>query len=285
MPDLPNIPEMGDSPEINPKPEKINWGEDLVEDNIKNDTEEGIKAGQGYFEALINEAAELALGPEVAEVAKGVERGMDIINHEILEEGKSVIEDMSKMKNEIPVVQPENIKGPEKIDWGEELIEPLDGDTENFLNENGYEGLAQEFTPEQRAQIMEMLRNNPNLTLLQSQLEALPTEEQDRFKEFAKLMLRIAVKVAAETAAAIAKNIAKSSDNKTTKVIFGTIGDLTKSLGGFADSAITGEEKPNLGKDFGNYVRDYFFNRSGENPNIESEQEEELEEQPVEQTV
>lgn len=264
MTDIPDIPIGEVGSEIvegaATSPEIIESGESGIENLVEGteeiidgDLEEAIKAGDDYQEELIGEAEDLGVSQEAIE---GTNAEIEGLNGDIENEAK-------KTKKEIEGDEkPEGIEKEEteNMDWVEE---PLDKETEKFLNENGYENLTENFTPEEliklrqlESEILDKVKNINAGGSLNSLLEQIPEgEERDRTKEFIKIMLRIAIKVAAKTTAAIAKNIAKNSDDKTSKVIFGTIADLTESGGKFLDSVISDEK---LSKE----IQNYFTRRS-----------------------
>jgi hypothetical protein len=268
MPDLPEIPaNIPDIPEGIPETPEIS-GDEILENSVEKDSDlEGklsetdnevdkevgkdAEAGNDYLDSLLKQAEELGVDPETLEKALVVKGDVNNINEQILNEGKNTKKEMHE--EAYPGEKEEN---PEIIDgewrWVEE---PLNETTRESLNES--EWLADDFTQEERENLHAFERfifNDPRTGGMLRSLESLSTDEQDRQKELIKLLIRIAIKMAAKTSSAIAKNIAKSSDDETTKAVFGTIGDLTDSASGFLESAITGREKPNLGQDVYRYV-------------------------------
>jgi hypothetical protein len=274
MPDLPDfptdIPEMGDFPETpenngieNVSENSIEKGEDLegtideTDKKIVEESDKSLESGNEYLDSLTEQAESLGIDPEVLQKAMVIKGDINNINEQILDEEKRAKKDIHDEAN-----PGEKEEKPEIIDaewrW---VDEPLNEDTREFIHIEDDSWNTENFTNDERNNFYRFVNNmaaDPRGQNILRALESVSAEEEDRAKEFIKLLLRIAIKVAAKTASAVAHNIAKTAkDNKdgTTQVIFGTIGDLIDSSEGFAQSALTGNEKPNLGQDFGNFFR------------------------------
>lgn len=150
--------------------------------------------------------------------------------------------------------------------WFNEEIDP---ETEEFLVNNGEEQLTGELSPEE-LRIYEELKQmildrfpavgtTSSLGTLNTMLEELPQEERDRGKEAIKIMLRIAIRLP-RIVSFVADEIVKSADkdDKTTRFIFGSIRDATKSMEEMADTAITGDEHPER---LTKTMRDFLFEK------------------------
>lgn len=235
-----------------------------LEEQIDKDVMGAKEAGSEYQEDLKIGADELGIPLETMDK---LDEDINEINKEIEKEGsdtKEKIEDKDTNQNtqEDRNNKDEKSEEPENIDWVEE---DLNKETKEFLEENGYENLTKEFTPEElirlkqlESEILDKIKsiNVGEGTNALKLLEQLPQEEKDRTKELIKILLRVAIKVATKTTAIIAKNIAKSSDDKTTKAIFGTIADVSESSGKFLNEVIAGgEEHSNLAKDLNTFFK------------------------------
>lgn len=150
------------------------------------------------------------------------------------------------------------------------IDEGLDPETEDYLRENGAEDLTGQLTPEE-LRLYESFRqlildrfppvgSVSSVGTLNSMLDSLPDEEGSKLKQVIKIFLRIAAR-APRVIGFVADQMVKSADkeDKTTKFIFGSIRDAAKGFESMADTAITGENKPER---LTKATRDFFFGKS-----------------------
>lgn len=217
--------------------------------------------------------------PEALDSEVGKEKLLEIdnINEKIKNLGNKAIKDINEISGLNPGKQEsdinsdvtsednqnnesvtENNENPENKEETKEkwIDEELDPETEEFLRDRGEEDLTGKLTPEE----LRLYENFKQLIVdrfppvgsmssmgtLNRMLDSLPDEEDSKLKQVIKILLRTAVRLGTRVVAFVADEMVKSADkdDKTTKFIFGAIRDAAKGAESMADTAITGENKP-----------------------------------------
>lgn len=162
---------------------------------------------------------------------------------------------------------PENTEYSEEVESKDEEVSDeeylkMNAEDEEFCEDMGLEDLTpkqKKFAREVAEQVEQIRKETAGIQVGAQGAEGLkstPEKEEDDAHELLLLMLRLALRAGSAIAISIAKKIAEEAGSppevlglvKSFETVFKKTGDYTETL-------ITGKEKPNLEKDFLNYIR------------------------------
>jgi len=152
---------------------------------------------------------------------------------------------------------------------GEWLVDDIDEGTKAWLEREGEVGATERYTPEEERTAQDFAEemyseaarrddaNAGGATGCVGALNEISSNNNDQ--ETMQLLLRIAIKIGTKVAVVSAKEIAKDPNTpREMRIALGIFCDLADEGGKFAEKLITGEDKPDLGRDCVNYVRAKF---------------------------
>jgi hypothetical protein len=219
-----------------------------------------------YMEGLVTEGMPLLTDRSTLDLS-------DVVS----ETNKDMADATKAFKDEVKDIlngssEPESTKGEVVYTNGEWLVDDIDDATKEWLNDEGEVGATESFTEEEEAVAHDFTedlfneaqrRDDANVSGGPSILGAMNevgNNKEDR--EALQLLLRIAIKVGTKVAVATAGEIAKDKDTpKELRIALGLFADLAGEGGRLAEKMITGEERPDLGKDCIKYVTSRFSSK------------------------
>lgn len=149
---------------------------------------------------------------------------------------------------------------------GEWLDEEISDEKKEWLKDNGYEDIAEEFTQEEKEQVHKFYEDYKDKYEKDSDFKKVIDEvfdgEGDAVEEAidaTKLLIRIAVKAGIGLARSIAKNLSKNPEaSKEVRLMMGVFADGLGELEGFADKLIAGDAGASLEADIIAFITDKY---------------------------
>lgn len=164
----------------------------------------------------------------------------------------------------------ETIQGEVVFHNNEWLADDIDGETREWLNGNGHENIAGEYSEAEQeqakayservyAQATNEANENPGVVEILQEVFDGEGNRAEEAQDASKLLLRIAVKAGTALAVSIARNIAKDKDTpQEIRIMMGVFADGLSKAGDFTDKAIAGDAKADLQKDIIAFITDKY---------------------------
>jgi hypothetical protein len=164
----------------------------------------------------------------------------------------------------------ETIQGEVVFHNNEWLSDDIDDETKEWLNGNGHENIASEYsqTEQEQARAYSLrvyeqatgeANNSPGVAEVLKEVFDGEGNMAEEAQDASKLLLRIAVKAGAALAVSIARNIAKDKDTpQEIRIMMGVFADGLSKAGDFADKAIAGDANADLHEDIIAFITDKY---------------------------